>query len=121
MVCAAVDKAVELVVRVGVQGRGLRLGLERPRGRVGLEHVPRRRLVAPQGRRRRRQRLDEETQLRPAVARPPQPPVRPGREEAAPVRRVGDRLETARAVDDVAPRESPPQHDLVLVVVAHDE
>ena len=38
---AAVDKTVQFVVRVGVQGGRLRLGLERPRGRVGIEHVAR--------------------------------------------------------------------------------
>ena len=38
---AAVDKTVQFVVRVRVERRRLRLGLERPRGRVGIEHVAR--------------------------------------------------------------------------------
>ena len=41
MMSAAVDKTVQLVVRVGMERRRLRLGLERPRGRVGIEHVAR--------------------------------------------------------------------------------
>ena len=49
---------------------------------------------------------------------PSETPVGVRREEPAPVRRVRDRLEAPRAVDDVAPREPTPELHFVLVVVA---
>lgn len=52
------------------------------------------------------------------MARPSETPVGVRREEPAPVRRVRDRLEAPRAVDDVAPREPSPELHFVLVVVA---
>ena len=52
------------------------------------------------------------------MARPSEPPVGVCREEPAPVRRVRDRLEAPRAVDDVAARKPPSELYLVLVVVA---
>ena len=52
------------------------------------------------------------------MARPSETPVGVRREEPAPVRRVRDRLEAPRAVDDVAARKPPSELYLVLVVVA---
>ena len=108
-----------------MERRRLRLGLERPRGRVGIEHVARgrdeqlqARLAALQGRGRRRRRLDQQAQPRLAVARPSETPVGVRREEPAPVRRVRDRLEAPRAVDHVAARKPPSELYFVLVVVA---